>query len=270
MNNVINKFLLAGDKFMPEMHLRQPRFVYSACGPFTRYKERIKEFKRTGDTRYIYRNELDKACFQHDSAYAGHKDLINRTEVDKVIRDKAYDIASNPKYDGYQRGLASMVYKLFDKKSTGSGFKKLKNTARYSSIFADELHKPIIRKFDNRKVYSQFKDNIWGVDLADMQSLSRKNKGIKYLLCAIDLYSKYVFVIPLKDKKGISIVNAFNKIIKQSNRKPNKIWVDQGGEFYNNVFEKWLSDNDINMYSTYNEGKSVVAEIFIRTLKNKL
>ena len=103
-----------------------------------------------------------------------------------------------------------------------------------------------------------------------MQSLSRKNKGIKYLLCAIDLYSKYAFVIPLKDKKGISIFNAFNKIIKQSNRKPNKIWVDQGGEFYNNVFEKWLSDNDINMYSTYNEGKSVVAERFIRTLKNKL
>ena len=103
-----------------------------------------------------------------------------------------------------------------------------------------------------------------------MQSLSRKNKGIKYLLCAIDLYSKYAFVIPLKDKKGISIVNAFNKIIKQSNRKPNKIWVDQGGEFCNNVFEKWLSDNDINMYSTYNEGKSVVAERFIRTLKNKL
>ena len=100
--------------------------------------------------------------------------------------------------------------------------------------------------------------------------LSRKNKGIKYLLSAIDLFSKYAFVIPSKDKKGISIVNAFNKIIKQSNRKPNKIWIDQGGEFYNNVFEKWLSDNNIIMYSTYNEGKSVVAERFIRTLKNKL
>ena len=221
--------------------------------------------------RYIYRNELDKACFQHDSAYADHKDLINRTKSDKVLRDKAYDIASNPKYDGYQRGLASMVYKFFDKKSTGSGFKKLKNTTKSSSsILADELHKPIIRKFNKGKVYSRFKDNIWGVDLADMQSLSRKNKGIKYLLCAIDLCSKYAFVIPLKYKKGISIVNAFNKIIKQSNRKPNKIWVDQGGEFYNNAFEKWLSDNDINMYSTYNEGKSVLGERFIRTLKNKL
>ena len=263
MNNVINKFLLAGDKFMPGMHLRQPRFVYSACGPFTRHKERIKEFKRTGDTCYIYRNELDKACFQHDSAYVDHKDLINRTEADKVLRDKAYDIASNPKYDGYQRGLANMVCKFFDKKSLGSAI-------AISSILADERHKPIIRKFDKRKVYLQFKDNIWGVDLVDMQSLSRKNKGIKYLLCAIDLYSKYAFFIPLKDKKGISIVNAFNKIIKQSNRKPNKIWVDQGGEFYNNVFEKWLSDNDINMYSMYNEGKSVVAERFIRTLKKKL
>ena len=271
MNNVINKFLLAGDKFMPEMHLRQPRFVYSACGPFTRHKERIKEFKRTGDTRYIYRNELDKACFQHDSAYADHKDLINRAEADKVLRDKPYDITSIPEYDGYQRGLASMVYTFFDKKSTVSGFKKLKNMTKLSfSILADELHKPIIRKFNKRKVYSQFKDNIWGVDFADMQSLSRKNKGIKYLLCVIDLYSKYAFVIPLKDKKGISVVNAFDKIIKQSNRKPNKIWVDLGGEFYNNVFEKWLSDNDINMYSTYNEiSKSVVAERFIRTLKNK-
>ena len=178
MNNVINNFLLAGDKFMPEMHLRQPQFVYSACGPFTRHKEIIKKFKRTGDTRYIYRNELDKACFQHDSGYADHKDLIKRTEADKVLRDKAYDIASNPEYDGYQRGLASMVYKFFDKKSraepsslerTGSGFKKLKNTTKpSSSILADELHKPIIRKFNKRKVYSQFKDNIWGVDLADM------------------------------------------------------------------------------------------------------
>ena len=197
---------------MPEMHLRQPQFVYSACGPFTRHKERIKEFKRTGDTCYIYRNELDKACFQHDSAYAFHKDLINRTEADKVLRDKVYDIASNPEYDGYQRGLASMAYKFFDKNSTGSGIAS-------SSILADELHKPIINKFNKRKVYSQFKDNIWGVDLADMQSLSRKNKGIKYLLCAIDLCSKYAFVIPLKDKKGLSIVNAFNKIIKLSGKK---------------------------------------------------
>ena len=173
MNNVINKFLLAGDKFMPEMHLRQPQFVYSACGPFTRHKERIKKFKQTGDTCYIYRNELDKACFQHDSAYADHKDLINRTKSGKVLKDKVYDIASNPEYDGYQRGLASMVYKFFDKKSMGSGIKKDRIKSS-SLILADELHKPAIKKFNKRKVYSQFKDNIWGVDLADMQSLSKK------------------------------------------------------------------------------------------------
>ena len=274
MNNAINKFLLAGDKFMPEMHLRQPQFVYSACGPFTRHKERIKKFKQTGDTRYIYRNELDKACFQYDSAYADHKDLINRTKSDKVLRDKAYDTASNPEYNGYQIGLASMVYKLFDKKSMGSGIAKdmtkSSSLKRSSLILANELHKPVIKKFNERKVYSQFKDNKWGVDLADMQSLSKKYKGIKYLLCAIDLYSQYAFVVSLKDKKGISIVNGFNELIKQSNRKPNKMWVDQGGEFYNNVFKKWISDNDIIMYSTFNEGKSVVAERFIRTLKNKL
>ena len=214
MNNIINTFLLAGDKFMPEMHLRQPQFVYSACGPFTRHQERIKKFKPTGDTRYIYRNKLDKACFQHNFAYADHKDLINRTKSDKVLRDKAYDIASNSEYDGYQRGFVSLVYKFFDKKSMGSGTVK-DTTKSSSSILADELHKSLIKKFEKRKVYSQFKDNISGVDLADMQSLSRKNKGIKYLLCAIDLYSKYAFVIPLKDKKGISIVNAFNKIGNQ-------------------------------------------------------
>ena len=169
MNNIINTFLFAGDKFMPEMHLRQPRFFYWACGPFTRHKERIKKFKRTGDMRYIYRNELDKACFQHDSAYADHKNLINGTEADKVLRDKAYDRASNPEYDGYQRGLANMVYKFFDK-STGSEIATAGPSAlaRSSSLLADELHKPIIKKFNKRKVYSQFKYNIWGVDLADI------------------------------------------------------------------------------------------------------
>ena len=119
-------------------------------------------------------------------------------------------------------------------------------------------------------MYSSFKENIWGVDLADMQLISKHNKGIRYLLCVIDLFSKYAWVVPLKDKKGVSIVNAFQKILNSSKRKPNKIWVDQGSEFYNNVFKKWLKDNDISMYSTYNEGKSVVAERFIRTLKNKI
>ena len=201
MNDIINKFLLTGDRFMPEMHLKQPGFTYSACGPFTKHKARIKKFEETGDTRYIYKNDLDKACFQHDSAYADSKDLASRTRSDKVLRDKAFNIVSNPKYDGYQRGLASMAYKYFDKKSSGGNLE-----------LANELHKPIIRKFNKRKVYSLYKDNIWGVDLADMRLLSRYNGGMKYLLCAIDLFSKYAFVVSLKDKKGASIVDAFQII----------------------------------------------------------
>ena len=110
MNKIVNRFLLAGDKFMPEMHLKQPGFTYSAWGPFTKNKKRIQKFKETGDTSYIYKNELDKACFQHDMAYGDFKDLAKRTIADKVLRNKAFKIASDQKYDGYQRELASMVY----------------------------------------------------------------------------------------------------------------------------------------------------------------
>ena len=171
-----------------------------------------------------------------------------------------------------------MVYKFFDskvaspdKKSVGSGAKHV-NTKLISQNeqLADELYKPIIRKFKKRKVYSTFKDNIWGADLADMQLLSKYNKGIRFLLCVIDIFSKYAWVVPVKDKKGINIIKAFQSILKQSNRKPNKIWVDKGSEFHNAYFKKWLQDNDIVMYSTHNEEKSVVAERFIRTLKSKI
>ena len=117
MNNIINKFLLAGDKSMPEMYLRQLQFTYSACGPFTKHKQRIQKFKETGDTSYKYKNELDKACFAHDAAYSDSKNLTKKTITDKILRDKAFNIAKDTKYDAYQRGLASMVYKFFDSKS---------------------------------------------------------------------------------------------------------------------------------------------------------
>ena len=188
MNEIDNNFLLAGDKFMPEMHLKQPGFTYSACEQFTKNKEKIQKFKETGDISYVYKNELDKTCFQHYMAYGDFKDIERRTTSDKVLRDKAFNIAENLKYDGYQNGLASMAYKIFDK----------------------------------------------------------------------------------KDKKGLSIVDAFQKILDDSNRKPHKIWVDKGNEFYNNFFKKWLKDNDIEMYSTHNEGKAVAAERFIRTLNTKI
>ena len=197
MNNVINKFLLAGDKFMPEIHLRQPQFTYSACGPFTKHEQRIQKFKETGDTNYIYKNELDKARFVHDAAYSDSKDLTKRTVADKILKNRTFNIAKDPKYDGYQRGLASMVYKFFDSKVLGSGAKRIPQNEQ----LANELHKAIIRKFEKRRVYSTFKDNIWGADLADMQLLSKYNKGIRFLLRVIDIFSKYVWVVPLKIKK---------------------------------------------------------------------
>ena len=160
MNEIINKFLLVGDKFMPEMHLRQPGFTYSACGLFTKNKERTKKFMKSGNTGFIYKNELDKACFQHDMAYGKSKDIVKRTQSDNVLRNKAFKIASDPKYDGYQKGLASMVSKFFDKKCKGRGI-----TNEFNYQLANELHKPIIKKFKKRKVYSSFKDSIWSADL---------------------------------------------------------------------------------------------------------
>ena len=157
-NEIVNKFLLAGDKFMSEMHLKQPGFTYSACGPFTKNKERIQKFKETGDTSYIYKNELNKTCFQHNMAYGDFKDIAQRTTSDKILRGKAFNIAKNPKYDGYKRGLASMVYKFFDKKSALDGF--VNNEIKPNLQLAKKLHKPIIRKFKKRKVYSGSRDNI--------------------------------------------------------------------------------------------------------------
>ena len=133
MNEIVNKFFLADDKSVPEMNLKQPGFTYSPCSPSTKNKERTEKFLQTGNADFIYRNELDKACFQHD-----------------------------------------MVYKFFDQKSSDGAIK-----AKPNYQITNELHRQIIRKFKRRKVYSSFRDNIWGVDLADMRSLSKYNKGIK-------------------------------------------------------------------------------------------
>ena len=132
--------------------------------------QRIQKFMQTGDANYIYENKLDKACFLHDAAYSDSKDLSKRTQSDKVLKDKVFAIAIYPEYDGYQRRLASMVYKIFDKKSKGAG---VKNEITQNQQLANELHKPIIRKFKKRKVFSSFKDNIWGVDLAIMHLISK-------------------------------------------------------------------------------------------------
>ena len=133
---------------MPEMHLKQPGFTYSSCGPFPKNKEKIEQFMKTGNTDFICKNKLDKACFQHDVPYGKSKDLVKRTQSDKVLRDKAFKIASDPKYDGYQRELASVVYKFLDKKSSGIG---ITNESNYQ--LANELHKTFIKSFKKRKVY---------------------------------------------------------------------------------------------------------------------
>ena len=162
MNETVNNFMLAGGKFMLEMHLRQPGISIQCL--WTIYRERICKFKETGDSKYICRNELDKMCFQHDMVYGHFKDLPRRAASDKVLRDKAFDIAKNPKYDGYQRGLASMVYNFFDKKSAmhankSAAAKYVNKSATHTEKginlenwqSAEELRKPIIRKLKKLK-----------------------------------------------------------------------------------------------------------------------
>ena len=176
---------------------------------------------------------MDKVCFAHDAAYSYSTDLAKRTVSDKILIDRAYEIAINCKYDGYQRGLASMVYKFFDKK-TGSG-------ANVKEVLPQELHKPVIIKFKRRKVYPRFKDNIWAAALHEM--------GL--------------------DKKVKTVLNGFIGIVNQSKQKPYKLWVVQGREFYNSLMQKW-SDDNILLHSTHNEGKSVVNERFLKTLTGKI
>ena len=143
---------------MPEMHLKQPGFTYSACGSFTKNKERIENFMHTGNTDFIYRNELDKIYFQHGMAYGKSKDLAKRAQSDKVLIDEVFKIASDLKNDGYQRWLASMVYKFFDKKSSGSD---IVNEPNYQ--LSDELHKLIIKKIQKKEKFIHRLDTIFGV-----------------------------------------------------------------------------------------------------------
>ena len=146
--------------------------------------EKIQKFRETCNLRNLYRNKLDKACFVHDAEYSDNKDLAKRIISDKILKDRAYEIAKNCNYDGYERAVVSMVYNFFDKKA-GSGISV--NEQR-----VEELHKPIIKKIKKRKVYARFKDNIWAADLAKIESFRSKNENIKYLLCVIDVFTKYV------------------------------------------------------------------------------
>ena len=158
------------------------------------------------------------------------------------MKDKACEITRNTKYDGHQRGLASMVYNFFDK--------KIWSVASVNEELAQELRKRVIKKFKRRKVYSRFKYNIWAADLAEMESLSFKNRSVKYLICVIDVFVKYTWVKPLKHEIAKTVLHGFVEVVNKSNRRPNISWADQGKEFYNSFIQKWLDDNDILMHST--------------------
>ena len=152
------------------------------------------------------------------------------------MKDRDYEIARNPGYDGYQRILASMVYKYFGKK-TGSRIS-------VNEQLAEELHKSVIKKFKIRKVCARFRYNIWAAALSEIESSSFKEKNVKYWLCVIDVFTIYAWVEPLKDKTGKTVLNDFIKIINESDCKPNKLWVDQGRECYNKLMQEWLDNND--------------------------
>ena len=156
--------------------------------------------------------------------------------------------------------LARLI--INSKQKLGFGFSGLEK-------LANELHKPIIRKFKRRKFnFGNFPNEIWSADLIDLKKLKKYNNGFQYIINIIDLYSRHAWSIPVKNKTGKSIVEAFNSL--SETKKPKKLWVDNGSEFYNKIFKKWLNDNNIEMYSTFNEGKAVVIERFNRTLKNKM
>ena len=217
-------------------------------------------------------------------AYRDFKDLARRKALDKVFRGKAFNIATNPKNDEYHRGFVfeKTASSLAVISGSGDGVKSMSNYHLLDldmQQLAGELHKLIIKIFASIKsiikVYSSLKDNIWSVNLADIQLISKLNKVIRFLLYVLDIFSKYAWVVPLKDKKALTIINVFQKILNDSmklhsKRKPNKIWLHKGSELGKSSFKKWLKDNDMKMYSTHNEGKSVVAERFIRTFKNKI
>ena len=159
--------------------------------------------------RHLYRNELDKACFALDAAYSDSKDLAKRVLSDKILRERAYEIARNCKYDGYQRALASMVYNFF--------YKKRGSKISVNEELAEELRESVIKKFKRRKVYAKFKGNSLETDLAEMGSLSSKNENIKYILCAIDFSTKHAWFKPIKDKKSKTVHNALIEIVNESN-----------------------------------------------------
>ena len=221
----------------------------------------MKHFKNW-NLKHLYSNELDKAGFAHDDAYYDSKNLAKRTISDKVLRVRAYEIAKSSQYDRYERALESMVFNVLAREAW-SGSKSNSNKE-----LSQELHELLFKKFSKRRVYVICKCNLLAANLTEMGPLSFKNQNVKHFLCVKNFFTKYASVKPLKDKRGKPVLHVI-KIVNKSNRKPNKSWVDEGRDFYDRFRQKWLHNNDILMRSTYDEGTSVIAERFIKTLRGK-
>jgi len=257
--SIINKFV---NNLPFELHIFDPIVGrYGACGPGTYHSKRIQKYIETGDTSHIYKNDLDKACFYHDSAYNKYKDVPNRHIADKKLMDEAFIIANDQSKDGYERALASLVYKFFEKKiQMGQGL------VEDRAILAEELHRTIRHNFPRRRV-EVFKPNeILACDLIDMNQ--HRDDGYRYILTAQDIFTKYSFAIPLKSKKTEELIEAFKTIFKS--HKPEKIWVDQETGIHSKKFQEFLDAQEIQVYSTASEIKVSVIERFNRTLKEWL
>ena len=229
---------------------------YSFCGPGTKYDQRIRE-------GYKGINELDSMCKLHDKFYNENIDTKVRNISDMALAHRADEIANNPTYDDVQRKDAHFISGIMKTKAKfGLGV--------WNEELADELHAPVKRKFKRRHVISYGVDDVWSCDLVEMQEWKKQNKGFRYMLNVIDVHSKYAWSIPLKDKTGKTVLEAFKQIVNSSGRKPDHIWVDEGKEFYNKQMDEWIKENNINRYSTHGEHKSAVVERFNRTLKTNM
>jgi len=229
---------------------------YSYCGPGTKYEQRNRE-------GYKGINELDSMCKLHDKFYNENTETKIRNISDIALAHRADEIANNPMYDDVQRKDAKFISGIMKTKAQyGFGIKK-----EWNEELADELHAPVRRKFKRRRVISYGVDDVWSCDLVEMQEWSKQNKGYRYMLNVIDVHSKYAWSIPLKDKTGKTVLEAFKQIVESSGRKPDHIWVDEGKEFYNKNIDEWIKENNIIRYSTHGEHKSAVVERFNRTLK---
>ena len=243
---------LIGKLPRPKKGFVAPNYKY--LGPYNPLDSQL-EHDNTGKITKFYDqplNKVDESAAGHDVCYK--VGIKNKNECDREMVKNLDNL--NPNEMTKWGHLARLI--INSKQKFGFGFEKL----------ANELHKPIIRKFKRRKVnFGNFPNEIWSADLIDLKKLKKYNNGFQYIINIIDLYSRYAWSIPIKNKTGKSIVEAFDSI---RGSKPKKLWVDNGSEFYNKIFKKWLNDNNIEMYSTFNEGKAVVIERFNRTLKNKM